>query len=302
MSVDFIRPYEGTNEYIFISYSHRNIPLVYDIMKKLDSAGFRMWYDKGIPLTSDYANDIARHIANCTVVVIFHSPESASSDFCQNEIHLACDLQKPILQVFLQQTTLAAGIQLRLNRYQSINFYDYVNAKSLNEFYRKIFSTKVLQPCRNKNNLETIHLLGEQCTHDYKKETDPIKKADLRKKAIYYLQKLMDNNWVFKDFIKSDFEYLIKTDLYEINEQTENKVYQHALTYLDDYLHTSNFIERYFKLYDAKWILQKIASNSSLSLKESAKEKLDAIKTEETIKNATFQELLSRPQNYGKKH
>ena len=300
MSVDFMRPYEGNDEYIFISYSHKNIPLVYDIMTRMDSAGFRMWYDKGIPLTSDYANDIARHIENCTVVVVFHSPESASSDFCKNEISFACDEKKPIFQVFLQQTVLESGIQLRLNRYQSINFYDYVNTKNLNEFYRKIFSTKILQPCRNKNNLETIHLLGKQCTHEYENETNPIKKADLRKKALYYLRKLIDSNWVFKDFIQIDFEKLVKADLYEINEQTENEVYQHALTCLDDYLHTSNFIERYVKLYDAKWILKKIASNASFSHTESAKEKLDAIKNEDAIKHSTFQELISLPQNYSK--
>lgn len=285
--------YEGTAKYIFISYSHRNIPVVYDIMEKLNSAGFRMWYDNGIPLTKDYADIIAQHINNCEVVIVFHSPEHATSDFCQNEIHYACNLGKQILQIFIQPTTLSPGIQLRLNRYQSINFYDFANSKNFSEFYKKIFAVEVLQTCRSNDNPENMYTWGLNYARAYEKETDPIKKASLRQTAIYYFEKVLSSNWVFKNFVKDEFELLTRKSLYEINEQTVDKVYQHALNYIHDCSITSNVLERYIKLYDAKWILQKIA-DSDFSLKYSAKEKLDAINAKESARKATFQELISR--------
>lgn len=300
MPLNFIKPYEGDKKYIFVSYSHSDISVVYDIMEKLDSAGFRIWYDKGIPLTRDYADNIAQRIENCTVMIIFHSTKSANSDFCQNEIYHACNLRKQILQIFLQPTILSPGIQLRLNRYQSINFYDFFSSNNLNGFYERIFDTEVLQTCRESNNPENMYIWGLDYARAYEREIDPIKKATLRKKAIYYLRKVLNSNWVFKNFIKIEFESLTRKNLYEINEQTVNRVYQHALTYLEDYSNTSNLVEKYIKLDEAKWILQKIA-DSALSLKESAKLKLDAIKTKEDIRNATFQELISRPQNHRKK-
>ena len=293
MSNTAFNPYEGNADYIFISYSHKNIPAVYDIMEKLDSAGFRMWYDQGIPLTKDYADIIAEHINNCKVIIIFHSPESVRSDFCQNEIHHACNLGKHILQIFLQPTTLSPGIQLRLNRYQSINFYDFANSKNFSEFYKKIFAVEVLQTCRSNDNPENMYTWGLNYARAYEKETDPIKKASLRQTAILYFKKVLSSNWVFKKFVKDELDSLTRKSLYEINEQTVDKVYQHALNYIHDCSKTSNVVERYIKLYEAKWILQKIA-DSDFSLKYSAKESLDAIKAKESVRHTAFQELISR--------
>ena len=299
MPLNFIKPYEEDKQYIFVSYSHSDISIVYDVMEKLDAAGFRMWYDKGIPLTKDYADYIAQRIENCTIMMIFHSAKFSESDFCQNEIHHACDLRKPILQIFLQQTQLPPGLQLRLNRYQSINFYDFVN-NNLNDFYEKIFSTELLQTCRENNYTENMRILGLDYFRAYKGEADPIKKAELRKKAIYYLEKVLNSNWVFKTFVKKEFESLMQGELYEINAQTVDRVYQHALNYLEDSLNTSNLVEKHIKFEEAKWILQKI-SVSDFSLKKAAKEKLNSIKANEDIRKNTFQELISRPQKYRRK-
>ena len=40
-----LRPYEGTQPYIFVSYAHKNDAAVLEIIGTLQSRGFRVWYD-----------------------------------------------------------------------------------------------------------------------------------------------------------------------------------------------------------------------------------------------------------------
>ena len=41
-------PYEGNENYIFISYAHKRSEESLKIIRELDEAGFRVWYDDGI--------------------------------------------------------------------------------------------------------------------------------------------------------------------------------------------------------------------------------------------------------------
>ena len=40
--------YEGNENYIFVSYAHKDSDRVIPIIEELDAAGFRIWYDSGI--------------------------------------------------------------------------------------------------------------------------------------------------------------------------------------------------------------------------------------------------------------
>ena len=41
-------PYAGGENYIFVSYAHSDIEIVFPILHKLQLAGYRIWYDEGI--------------------------------------------------------------------------------------------------------------------------------------------------------------------------------------------------------------------------------------------------------------
>ena len=58
-----IKPYEGNRPYIFISYAHANSPAVMQITEVLSERGYRIWYDEGIEVGSEWPEYIAEHLA-----------------------------------------------------------------------------------------------------------------------------------------------------------------------------------------------------------------------------------------------
>ena len=48
MTNNRITAYEGSENYIFISYAHKDTDKVFPIMEKLCGRGYRLWYDDGI--------------------------------------------------------------------------------------------------------------------------------------------------------------------------------------------------------------------------------------------------------------
>ena len=69
-----VKPYEGKEPYIFISYSHRDSKRVFPILKQLSDAGFRLWYDEGIDPGTEWPESIATHLANSTACIAFAGP------------------------------------------------------------------------------------------------------------------------------------------------------------------------------------------------------------------------------------
>ena len=50
---DLVLPFEayiGEDPYVFVCYAHKDSPLVFEELKELDNAGFRIWYDEGLSL------------------------------------------------------------------------------------------------------------------------------------------------------------------------------------------------------------------------------------------------------------
>lgn len=56
-----VRPYEGDENYIFISYCHKDKAKVFPIIEQLAKDGFRVWYDEGIAPGEDWPEVIAAH-------------------------------------------------------------------------------------------------------------------------------------------------------------------------------------------------------------------------------------------------
>ena len=65
--------YEGNEPYIFVSYSHRDNDVVLPIIIRLQSEGYRVWYDDGCIPASDYIDKISDRIVNCHIMLIMLS-------------------------------------------------------------------------------------------------------------------------------------------------------------------------------------------------------------------------------------
>lgn len=149
-----LTPYEGTEPYVFVSYSHKDSVQVFEIIQVLQSQGLRIWYDKGIEWGSEWPDDIAEHISNCQCVMVFHSQNSKKSRNCTHEIYFAVKNEKDILSIYLEEVQLKPGIEMQLSAFQATYFYQYPIDK-LEEFYSELLKSKILQPCFQKNEQNT---------------------------------------------------------------------------------------------------------------------------------------------------
>ncbi len=112
--------YSGDRPYIFVSYAHADGELVFSEIRRLHEAGYRVWYDEGIDPGKDWPEHIAKAVIGCNLILMFTSPRSAASENCRNEVNLALNRKKKFLSVYLEETDLPPGLELRMGDLQSI--------------------------------------------------------------------------------------------------------------------------------------------------------------------------------------
>ena len=140
-----IKPYEGREPYIFVSYAHRDYDRIAPILRALFDRGYRFWYDDGIDPGTEWPESIARHLKNSSACLSFLTPYSAASNNCRREINFALSRNIPLLTVFLEETKISSGLEMQISTYQSIMGYKYPDPGSLLE---RIVSVDVMEPCR----------------------------------------------------------------------------------------------------------------------------------------------------------
>ena len=85
---------DESRPYIFISYSHKDSEKVVEIMNGLRKAGYNMWYDDGIDPGTEWDENIAAHLRNCTYFIAFVSKEYINSKNCKDELNFSRDIDK----------------------------------------------------------------------------------------------------------------------------------------------------------------------------------------------------------------
>jgi len=127
------KAYNGTKPYIFVSYSHNDMNMVFNIIKHLNNSGYKIWYDGGIEPGQEWPEILGKKIIKCKQFLVFLSPSAAKSRNVRNEIYLAESEKRDMLVVYLNKTRLASGIKLQLGGFRSINKYETTNKKFLKE-------------------------------------------------------------------------------------------------------------------------------------------------------------------------
>ena len=94
--------YEGKEPYLFISYAHKNSKEVAPIIELLVERGFRVWYDSGLEVGTEWPALISSHLKECSVMLAFISDEYVLSKNCRNEVNLAMNKNKTVLAVYLK--------------------------------------------------------------------------------------------------------------------------------------------------------------------------------------------------------
>ena len=139
--------YHGSEPYIFISYSHRNMDRASAIIRSMNRAGYRVWYDEGLIPGREWDENIARIIMGCGYFVALITHEYLASSNCKDELNYARDKNKPILLIYLDEVALPAGMELRLGRLFAVHCSQYSNVE---DFYLKVFSADGLARCNRR--------------------------------------------------------------------------------------------------------------------------------------------------------
>ena len=140
------KPYKGDENYIFISYSHRDIDEVLAFIETLQENGYNVWYDEGIDPGTEWDENIAKHIRECAYFISFITENYIQSQNCRDELTYARDLNKERLLIYGEDVELPEGMKMRMNRLQAIFKYKYTDSL---EFYTKVFETEGLDHCKD---------------------------------------------------------------------------------------------------------------------------------------------------------
>ena len=115
-----MKPCDENKNYIFVSYAHRDSDKVVHIINLLSNHGYTIWYDDGIDPGTEWDENIARHIVDCSYFIAFVSKNYLESKNCKDELNYARDCEKKQLLVYLEEVELPIGMAMRMNRLQAI--------------------------------------------------------------------------------------------------------------------------------------------------------------------------------------
>ncbi len=115
-----VRPYEGADNYIFVSYCHQDKKEIYPIIERLARDGYRIWYDEGIDPGADWPEVIADHLSRCALCIAFLSDNALNSHNCRREINFTLLKRKPLISVAIENISMSPGMQMQLSSAQSI--------------------------------------------------------------------------------------------------------------------------------------------------------------------------------------
>ena len=139
--------YEGNESYIFISYSHKDKKKVMPVINRLQKDGYRVWYDDGIEVGSEWPETVANHLLSCQLFLVFVSNSYLDSFNCKREIDFSVSKRKSTIAVMLEETNMSPGTEMQLASVQFLNKYLLKDE----EFYSKLYQSELMHPCRNEN-------------------------------------------------------------------------------------------------------------------------------------------------------
>lgn len=127
-----LKPYQGNEPYVFISYAHADEQAVGEVLEHLEQSGVRFWFDDGIEPGSEWPEYIAERLASADLMLAFISNAYARSNNCRKEMHYAVSKGIRTINIFLEDARLTPGMALQIGnifalmkyRMEEHRFYD----------------------------------------------------------------------------------------------------------------------------------------------------------------------------------
>lgn len=139
--------YEGREPYIFISYARVDADKVTPLLEALSSAGYRIWWDKGIEAGADWLKKLFAKVEGCAVFCPLFSEAFQDSRYCFIETAWAYHNEKNIVPLYLEELKEDSfrGLYQLLRKLQYLPLYQYANAA---EFVERLGREQAFTPCK----------------------------------------------------------------------------------------------------------------------------------------------------------
>lgn len=148
-----VKAYGGTSAYIFVSYAHKDRETVLPVIAYLQRRGYNVWYDEGIIPGAEWEEVLGARIKGCACFLCFLSFRSVTSPECAKEIRRACELKKPMVNVFMEPIDLTQGAVAEILDVQGIEWFRLENDS---DFYIKLLEHDLFEPCRDTEEFQVI--------------------------------------------------------------------------------------------------------------------------------------------------
>ena len=127
-----MKPYSGSKNFIFVSYSRKDKDIVYPIIEKLQKK-YRVWYDKGIQFGAEWASMIAQKLNEAALFVFMVTNNSLASVHCNDELAYAKESNINFINILLEDVEFPPEFKLSYGRYQMCSISDYDDEEELIE-------------------------------------------------------------------------------------------------------------------------------------------------------------------------
>ena len=187
-----IKPYSGTDDYIFISYAHKDSELVYPIIEQMQKDGYNVWFDEGIDPGTEWPKFVADRLYHCAFFIALISENYLASTNCIDELDFARNKEKPRVILYLQDISLPIDVELRHGRIQAIFWFKYTETA---EAFKKLYSAKGIAGSRAKDDINYI-----ESDFYLKKARQSSELSDGRDSVSYaaYLPSTSDETFLFR--------------------------------------------------------------------------------------------------------
>ena len=138
--MNYFKPYEGSEPYIFVSYAHSDSNSVMEVLTDMHSHGYRIWYDEGIEVGSEWPECIAEHLNGAHLMLAFISQGYMRSDNCRREMHYALMKRIKVINIFLENTEMTPGMEMQIGNIFALMKYNMPHEL----FYDKLYSAPLL--------------------------------------------------------------------------------------------------------------------------------------------------------------
>ena len=143
-----LRSYQGDENYIFVSYAHKDKDLVYPLIRTMQENGYNVWFDEDITPASEFTEYIAENLLRSAFFIAMITPQYLASHYCRHELNFACNQNKKRLLIYLEEVTLTPGLQMMTTDQQAILKYQYSDTSY---FYDKLFHSDGIDICKSQS-------------------------------------------------------------------------------------------------------------------------------------------------------